>query len=127
MINLYAAILSALETALPGAELYAGVTYPPAGATPSTGQILACIWIRGGQGDEEDALLSPSVQFKVYGATATEAWSNYRAVEAALEGLAGPAVTWGYREAFPQLLQEIDSGWHFALLFYNLQIRNTGG
>lgn len=124
-VDLNAKLVQFLEGALPGAAIYAGVTYPPAGYDPEADGPAVAFRVRGGNTTEERDHLVPSVQFKVYGNGPLEAWQTYQDLATALTAPAHSHVVWADIDGgLGQPLTEPETGWDFVLVFYRIHIRN---
>lgn len=125
MVDVHAVIrdyLLARTAVLVGTRVYAGRDVPPVTYSVADG---ACITfrVRGGLGDYEDALLSPSVQVKCYAATEQQADVLYRAVDDALQDGRDSDILWAQRETLGQPLEEPQTEWRFVLGFYRVMVR----
>lgn len=105
-----------------GTRIYAGRDVPPEGYNPADGDAIT-FKIRGGSPDYDDALLSPSVQFKCYGATELAAMACYRALYDALHNGTGATVLHGESEILGQALEEPDTQWTFVLAYFTVMLR----
>jgi hypothetical protein len=130
MIDPNAKVLTLLEANAPlvvlcGNRIYAGRDVPPPGYKPADGSAIT-FRIRGGPGfDEEDALLTPSFQFKCYGASEIAAQTCYRALVDALHNGYTVDVLRGIQESVGQLLEEPGTEWPFVLVFFTVWIRTA--
>jgi hypothetical protein len=131
MIDVHLKILAYLEsvsavTDLATGGIYAARDVPPETYLLSDGSALV-FRVRGGDEDYGGAILTPSVQFKCYGATEADADSLYRAVNDALHGvgLFNGDILQGEREAQGQPLEEPDTRWPYVLAYYTLMIRSN--
>lgn len=123
-VDVHSALRAYLAAQLPGTSVWAGVSFPPAAYKPADGPAVA-FRTRGGEETEEDQLLVPSFQFKVYGEDPKDAWTNYLALDAALKAPADSAIGWAVQEGMGTPLVEPDSGWDFVLAYYRVIVRNT--
>lgn len=125
MIDPHEAIVTYLEAqaGLAGVTIVAGRNEPAEGYQPSDGPCIV-FKVRGGSGDYEDALITPSVQFKCYESTERSAYSLYIALRDALQHGANSQVRWAREEVLGQPLTEPDTGWPFTLAFFDVTIRN---
>ena len=130
MIDANAKVLTLLEAngalvALTGSRIYAGRDVPPPGYNPGDGSAIT-FRVRGGPGfDEEDAILTPSFQFKCYGADEIKAMTCYRALVDALHNGYTADVLRGIQESVGQLLEEPSTEWPFVLVFFTVWIRTA--
>jgi len=130
VIDPHAKLLTLLEAdsdlvTLCGSRIYAGRNVPPRGYTPGDGSALT-FRVRGGPGfDQEDAILTPSFQFKCYGATELAAMTCYRALVDALHNGSSANVLRGIQESVGQLLEEPSTEWPFVLCFFTVLIRTA--
>ena len=128
MIDPNAKVLALLEAnvalvALCGSRIYAGRDVPREGYTPGDGSAI-CFRIRGGIGfDLENAILTPSFQFKCYGSTELAAMTCYRTLVDALHDGHSADVLRGIQESVGQLLEEPSTEWPFVLAFFTVHIR----
>lgn len=128
MIDPYAKLMTLLEAdtalvTLCGSRIYAGRDVPPKGYTPDDGSAIT-FRIRGGIGfDLEDAILTPSFQFKTYGATELGAMTCYRTLVDALHNGYSADVQRGIQESVGQLLEESGTEWPFVLVYFTAWIR----
>jgi hypothetical protein len=107
-----------------GTRIYPESPTPPNGYKPSIGTCL-CFKARGGQPHPHtDAVLRPSVQFKLYGATEIDAQRAYRVLFDALRTLKTTSVMGAEAETLGTTLREPDTGWVFVLAFYRLTLAN---
>jgi hypothetical protein len=112
-------------TTLVSTRIYAGRDVPPETYALTDGPCIT-LRVRGGNEDYEGALLTPSVQFKCYGATDYVANSVYRALDDALHGDGLSAtLLHGEREVQGQPLEEPQTEWPYTLAFYQVMIRNS--
>lgn len=119
-------------TTLTGTRIWAEADTPPATYRPSEGPAI-CFKRRGGVMDEEAVILSPSYQFKIYGAdgatgqsTSPEASADtvYRKLFDVLN-FAGTALIRGVQlEAMGQTLREPDTKWTYMLVYFRAQVVN---
>lgn len=132
MIDVNAKVLTLLEAdatlvTLCGNRIYAGRDVPPPGYQPSddgTNNPAITFRVRGGFGfDEEDAIMTPSFQFKCYGSTELNAQTCYRTLVDALHNGSSADVLRGKLESPGQLLEEPGTEWPFVLCFYTVHIR----
>lgn len=123
-VNVQSALRTYLAAQLPTFSVYAGVTYPASSYKPGNGPGVA-FKVRGGQETEEDQLLIPSVQFKVYGSSPLGASTNYLALDAVLKSPASSSILWTAQEGLGVNLVEPETGWDFVLAYYQVQIRNN--
>lgn len=123
-VDVHSALRAYLVAQLPAFSVYAGVTFPASGYTPANGPAIA-MKVRGGQETEENQLLIPSFQFKVYGSSPLDAWTNYLALDAVLEAPADSSIQWAIQEGMGTPLVEPETGWDFVLAFYQILVRNT--
>lgn len=109
-------------TAQVGARIYAGRDVPPKAYQLSDG---ACVTfrVRGGNEDYEGALARPSVQFKCYGASEYQAGVVAQLLDDALHEGRDTSVLYAQREMLPQPLEEPNTEWRYALVFYQFLIR----
>ena len=128
MIDPHAKLLTLLEAdsdlvTLCGSRIYAGRNVPPRGYTPDDGSAIT-FRVRGGPGfDEEDAILTPSVQFKCYGSSEIGAMTCYRVLVDALHNGSSADVLRGIQESVGQLLEEPGTEWPFVLTFFTVHMR----
>ena len=128
MIDVNAKVLALLEAdaplvAITGSRIYAGRDVPREGYNPADGSAIT-YRVRGGFGfDEEDALTTPSFQFKCYGADEVNAQTCYRALVDALHNGHSADVLRGVLESPGQLLEEPGTEWPFVLAFFTVHIR----
>ena len=128
MIDVNAKVLTLLEAnvalvTLCGSRIYAGRDVPREGYNPGDGSAIT-FRVRGGPGfDEEDAILTPSFQFKCYGASEIAAQTCYRALVDALHNGYTADVQRGIQESVGQLLEEPGTEWPFVLVFFTVWIR----
>jgi hypothetical protein len=128
MIDPYAKLMTLLEAdtalvVLCDDRIYAGRDVPPKGYNPGDGSAVT-FRIRGGFGfDEEDAILTPSFQFKCYGSTELAAMTCYRTLVDALHNGYSADVLRGIQESVGQLLEESGTEWPFVLVFFTVHIR----
>lgn len=127
--NVNTRLLSYLQTALPEATIWAGVNYPPATYEPADGAGVA-FRVRGGLDPEEEetpaAVLRPSIQFKVYAAAETDAWSAYMDLSEALTLPADSHVLAAVLDGgLGDQLKEPETGWDYVLAYYIVHIRNS--
>ena len=117
-------VADATLIALTGSRIYAGRDVPPKGYKPSDG---ACIVfrVRGGGPDYDDALLNPSVQFKVYAEDELDAYTAYRALYDRLHNGYSVAILHAESEVLGQLLEEPDTEWRFVLAYFLVQIKQS--
>jgi hypothetical protein len=105
-----------------GSRIYAQRSTPPVAYQPSQGAAI-CLLIRGGQPNYSGALIEPSVQFKVYGASEAVAGAAYNALFDACHDKAGNGIVrWSRSEVLGQPLTEPDSGWPFVLAFFKFWV-----
>jgi len=128
MVDAPAVVLAHLNnqaplTALTGTRIWAETETPPPGYTPADGAAI-CFSTRGGGLDQEDAVVIPSVQFKVYAGTAYAAGQAYRALFDALHGGRGEGLLHGNLEAPGQALLEPDTLWPYVLCFFEIMVFN---
>jgi hypothetical protein len=106
---------------------------PPVEYHPSQGGCI-CFKRRGGGIDEEAAVLSPSYQFKIYGADGADFQTESPEASAnRIYGIlfdvfnfAGNGLIRGVQlEALGQSLREPDSQWVFVLAFFRVQVINS--
>jgi len=111
-------------TALTSTRIYAGRDVPPKGYKPSDG---ACVVfrVRGGAPDYDDALLNPSVQFKVYGEDEVAAFAVYQALYDRLHNGYSATILHAESEVLGQLLEEPDTEWRFVLAYFLVQIKQS--
>ena len=128
MIDVNAKVLTLLEAdtalvTLCGDRIYAGRDVPREGYNPGDGSAIT-FRVRGGLGfDEENALTTPSFQFKCYGSTELNAQTCYRALVDALHNGSSTDVLRGILESPGQLLEEPGTEWPFVLAFFTVHIR----
>ena len=128
MIDPNAKVLALLEAdttlvALVGSRIYAGRDVPREGYNPADGSAIT-FRVRGGLGfDLEDATLTPSFQFKCYGASEIAAMTCYRVLVDALHNGYSADVLRGVQESVGQLLEEPGTEWPFVLAFFTVHIR----
>lgn len=128
MIDPNAKVLILLEAdtslvALCGSRIYAGRDVPPKGYTLDDGSAIT-FRVRGGIGfDLEDAILTPSFQFKCYGSNELNAQICYRTLVDALHNGSSADVQRGIQESVGQLLEEPSTEWPFVLVFFTVWIR----
>jgi len=127
MIDANAKIREYLLTDVPlvnlvGARIYAGRDVPPEGYQPQDGAAIT-FRLRGGSPDYDDALLTPSVQFKCYAATEIDAMTCYRALYDALHNGTGATVLHGESEILGQSLEEPNTQWPFVLSYFQIMLR----
>ena len=128
MIDPNAKVLALLEAdttlvALVGSRIYAGRDVPREGYNPDDGSAI-CFRVRGGMGfDLEDAILTPSFQFKCYGASEIAAMTCYRTLVDALHNGHSADVLRGIQESVGQILEEPGTEWPFVLAFFTVHIR----
>jgi hypothetical protein len=128
MIDPNAKVLTLLEADTPlvtlcGNRIYAGRDVPPPGYNPDDGSAIT-FRVRGGLGfDEEDAILTPSFQFKCYGSTELNAMTCYRTLVDALHNGSSADVLRGIQESVGQLLEEPSTEWPFVLVFFTVWTR----
>lgn len=111
-------------TARVGPRIYAERDVPPPAYKPGDGDAIA-FKIRGGRADYEDALLNPSVQFKVYSTSEASAWVTYRALHDALHNGYSATVLHAEEEGVGQCLEEPDTDWVFVLSFFTIMLRQS--
>lgn len=113
-------------TDLVGTHIYAGRDVPPETYALDDDGPCVTFRVRGGNEDYEGALLTPSVQFKCYGATDYEANEVYRAVDDALhvQHDATTGILHAEREVMGQPLEEPQTEWPYTLAFYLVMVRN---
>lgn len=112
-------------TALTSTRIWAETNEPPPGYEPADGAGI-CFKTRGGPGfDEEDAILTPSFQFKVYGLTRTLSRACYRELCNVLHSNRGARILMGNLEAPGEILQEPDTDWYFTLCFFTVNFINS--
>lgn len=113
-------------------QIYAECDTPPADYSPSDGGCI-CFKRRGGTIDEEAAVLSPSYQFKVYGADGADFQTESPEASANriygvlfdVFNFAGSGLIRGAQlEAQGQLLYEPDTKWAYVLAFFRAQVIN---
>lgn len=104
-------------------RIYAEREMPPPEYQPGDGWAF-CFKRRGGGQDYEAVVLSPSYQFKCYGATEMEANQAYRALFDALNGAGSYLIKAAEQEAQGQTLYEPKTGWPYVLAFYKLMFLN---
>ena len=130
MIDLHAeveAFLSVTGTTLEGLvadRIYAGRTVPPPGYELSDGPCVV-FRVRGGGPDYDDALLIPSVQFKMYGSSEESAFEVYRALYDRLHNGHDDSILHAESEVLGQLLEESDTQWPYVLAFFTVMVRQT--
>ena len=119
-------LLSATKalTDLVGTRVYAGRDVPPKTYAMSDGACLV-FKVRGGNGDYEDAVYSPSVQFKSYGSSEYEAGRVDAALADALHLATSTDILHAQREGFGTPLEEPDTDWPFVLSYYLIMVRNN--
>jgi len=106
-------------------------SYKPTGATdrkaykPRDDGPAIVFKVRGGGLDYEDAVLSPSVQFKIYGRTAINADVVYRVLCDVLHGGHDDEILNGELEMLGQLLYEPDTDWPYIMTAFRVMIRNS--
>lgn len=131
MIDVEATLLGYLQsqaalTALTGSRIWAGRDVPPEGYHPTQGAAIT-FRVRGGDvvGQQAAALLRPSFQFKIYGASEVAASAAYRALFDALEGPLAYPLRAADTETLGQILREPDVGWPFVLVFWRINVLNV--
>ncbi len=130
MVDASLTLLTHLEaqsalTALTSTRIWAETNEPPPGYEPTDGAAI-CFKTRGGPGfDEEDAVLTSSFQFKIYGSTRALSMACYRALVDALHSNRGSGILMGNLEAPGETLQEPDTLWYFTLCFFTVIIINS--
>lgn len=130
MVDAAATLLTYLEaqsslTALTSTRIWAETNEPPPGYEPAAG-VAICFKTRGGPGfDEEDAILTSSFQFKIYGATRVLSRACYRALCDVLHSNRGAGILMGNLEAPGETLQEPDTDWYFTLCFFTVDFINS--
>lgn len=113
--------------ALVGTRIWGGTDVPIRGYTPADGAAVV-FRRRGGTtlGEQRTALVAPSIQFKIYGATDLAADAAYRAL---FDFLDTSPLPWPLRAATAESLgvplEEPVTGWPFILTFYQLTFANT--
>lgn len=123
-VDVQSSLRTYLLSALPSFTVYAGVSFPPSSYTPTDGPAIA-MKVRGGRVAEENQLLIPSFQFKVYGESPLDAWTNYLSLDGALLAPADSSIQWALQEGMGTSLIEPETGWDFVLAFYQILVRNT--
>ena len=109
--------------ALTGTRIYAEANSPPAGYKPSDGGAV-CFKARGGRPDYVDVIVTPSMQFKCYGATELLANLVYAALYDALHNAQTNAIRGARCEILGTTLAEPETGWPFVLTFFRVPIAN---
>lgn len=109
-------------TAVAGQRIHASLYYPK-GYEPADGPLLL-FNPRGGGQDYTSLVLSPSYQFRSFGATQKEARQLDRALYDALNDAQCYPIKMARMEAIGQLLQEPDTRWPFVLSFYRIDFSN---
>lgn len=117
-------LADATLASMAGDRVFAERNVPPPGYRPADGPCIT-FKIRGGGPDYEDALLTPSVQFKCYDTSEVRAQALYRALHDALHNSTGPSVLHAEEEGIGQTLEEPDTEWVFVLAFFTVMLRQA--
>lgn len=130
MIDLHRAVIDFLSVT--GHEIagmvedrfYGGRSEPPVGYEVSDGPCVV-FRVRGGGPDYDDALLIPSVQFKVYGHSEERAIEVYRALYDRLHNGHDGTILHAESEVLGQPLEEVDreTQWRYVLAFFIVMVR----
>jgi len=104
-------------------RLWADVEQPEKGYTPNAGPAI-CFKVRGGVDLDPGVLLDPSFQFKIYGKSEAIARSAARTLHDNFEEKANKDILAVRRETLPVTLQETETDWIYALVFYRVMVRS---
>jgi len=110
-------------TVVTSTRIWADVDEPPAGYKPADG-VGICFKVRGGIDLDPPVLMSPSMQFKIYGANEVTARSAARVLHDAINERSDANILTVYRETLPVTLKEPDTNWTYCLVFYKVMVRN---
>ena len=94
------------------------------GYTPSDGPAVV-FSARSGNVAYHGATLRPSMQFRCFGKTRTDAGDTDRALYDALHEQSGPSMRWATLETMGQPLTDPDTGWFFMLSGYRIWLADT--
>ena len=130
MIDLHTAVIDFLQE--PGYEIagmvedrfFGGRHVPPEGYEVDDGPCVV-FRVRGGGPDYDDALLIPSVQFKVYGHNEERAFEVYRALYDRLHLGHDGTILHAESEVLGQPLEEVETEWRYVLAFFLVMVRQT--
>lgn len=110
-------------TALVGTRIYAGTSLP-AGYTPDAGPAVL-FGNRGGADTYSGASLTPSVQFRCYGASDAVVRQVDRAVYDALVDQPGQYIRTARLETIGQLMNDPETGWPYMWSAYRVWVVNS--
>ncbi len=106
---------------LVGQRIYCHRDNPPEGYAVADGPCI-CLKTRGGEVDETDELLVPSVQIKCIGRSEMEANTVYLALFGALHHRKSTLVRWAACEVLGQTLIDPETKWVFVLTYFTAWI-----
>ena len=110
-------------TALTSTRLWADVDEPSPSYKPNDG-VGICFKVRGGIDLDPNVLMSPSLQFKIYGASEATCRQAARVLHDNFDERANKDILTVYRETMPVTLQEPETDWIYCLVFYKVMVRS---